>query len=116
MAVNKRNRELPQEHGKPTPLVQSHGGDAAPFIYFDGPVAFGVIGTNVQIELAANIVIPVSANGKMEIRTRSVVVAHLRASHAVMAQLADVIEKALMITGPLDRNALPEAKKEKADA
>ena len=116
MAVNKRNRELPQEQGKPTPLVQSHGGDVAPFIYFDGAVAFGVIGVNVQIELAANVVVPVSANGKSEVRTRSIVVAHLRGSHAVMAQLADAIEKALMLTGPLDRNAMPEAKKEKADA
>ena len=116
MAVNKRNRELPQEHGKPMPLVQAHGSDAAPFLYFDGAVAFGFVGTNVQIELAASAVIPVLVNGKSETRQRSVVVAHLRGSHAVMAQLADVIEKALMLTGPLDRNALPEAKKEKADA
>jgi hypothetical protein len=115
MAVNKREREQPPpETGKPPPLVQSHGGDNAPMVYFDGAVAYGVIGAVVQLELAANIVIPVAVNGHGEIRTRSIVTAHLRGSHAAMAQLADAIEKALMITGPLDRNAMPEPIKESA--
>ena len=116
MAVHKKAREVPQERGTSALSVQSHGGDAAPFVYFDGAVAYGVIGNVVQIEIAANVVVPVSANGKSEIRTRSVVVAHLRGTHATMAQLADAIEKALMLTGPLDRNAIKEEpKKEKAD-
>ena len=116
----KKLRELERERGKPGPMVQSHGSDQAPFIYFDGAVSMGTMfGAVVQIELAANVVIPVIADGKAETRSRSIVVAHLRGSHATMAQLADAIEKALMLTGPLDRNAMPEKppepKKEKAD-
>jgi hypothetical protein len=111
----KKLRELERERGKPGPLVQSHGSDQAPFLYFENAVAFGVNGGVVQIELAANVVIPVTINGKSEVRVRSVVVGHLRATHATMALLADAIEKALMITGPLDRNAMPEKAKEKVD-
>lgn len=113
----KRDRELPQERGKPPPVVQSHGSDAAPIVYFDGAVAYGVIGAVVQIELAANVVVPVTVNNKAEIRTRSIVTCHLRGTHVAMAQLADAIEKALMLHGPLDRNAMVEEKheKEKAD-
>ena len=112
MSTHQRKlRELPQEKGKPAPMVQSHGGDQAPFLYFENAVAFGVNGAVVQIELSANVIIPVIVNGKSEVRVRSVVVSHLRATHATMALLADAIEKALMITGPLDRNAMPEEKK-----
>lgn len=113
MSVNprKHREEIEKPNDKNTVIVQSHSGDQAPVLYFDGAVAYGALGAIVQIELATTIVVPVSVNGKSEIRTRNIVVAHLRASHAVMAQLADAIEKALMLTGPLDRNALPSEKK-----
>jgi len=104
-----KSKEPPAE--KAVAAVTAHGSDQAPFIYFDGPVAFGFVGNVVQVELGASICLPVTVNGKTEVRNRTVVTAHLRATHAVMAALADAIEKALMLTGPL-----PQTKKEKADA
>jgi hypothetical protein len=107
----------PKDKSKPitekvVPQVTAHGSDDAPFVYFDGPVAFGFVGNVVQIELGASVCVPVTINGKTEVRNRTVVVGHLRASHAVMAALADAIEKALMLTGPLPG----VEKKEKNDA
>ena len=106
----KKEKEAPAE--KTAPQVTAHGSDQAPFVYFDGPVAFGFVGNVVQIELGASVCVPVTINGKTEVRNRTVVVGHLRATHAVMASLADAIEKALMLTGPL-----PQVnKKEKTNA
>lgn len=96
-----------REERKPL-TVLAHGSDTAPLLYFDGAVAYGIMGPIVQIELAATVRIPVSENGKESIRSRTIVVGHLRGSHEAMALLGDAIEKALMMTGPLDRNALPE--------
>lgn len=104
-----KNKPVPE---KSAPLVAAHGSDDAPFIYFDGPVAFGFVGNVVQIELGASVCVPVTVNGKTEVRNRTIVVGHLRATHAVMAALADAIEKALMLTGPLPA----VEKKEKTDA
>ena len=95
-------------------LAMVHGSDEAPFVFFDAAVGMGTINGIVQIELAALVRIPVMVNDKQEVRTRTVVVGHLRATHQTMGQLGDAIEQALMLTGPLDRNALPE-KKEKVE-
>lgn len=109
--VPKKDKEKPATE-KIVSQVTAHGSDDAPFIYFDGPVAFGFVGNVVQIELGASVCVPVMINGKTEVRNRTVVVGHLRATHAVMAALADAIEKALMLTGPLPA----VGKKEKTDA
>jgi len=111
--VSVNPRKSRDEPNKPVPMVTAHGSDQAPFMYFDGVVAFGFIGNVVQIELGAQVSVPVTTNGKAEVRPRTVVVGHLRGTHAVMAALADAIEKALMLTGPLPA---PKEQKEKTDA
>ena len=106
MSIHQKKRFDKPVDGKV--VVNAHGSDTAPFIFFDGAVAMGTIGGVVQIELAATVRIPVTVNGKQEVRTRTIIVGHLRATHQMMGQLGDAIEKALMITGPLDRNATKE--------
>lgn len=119
MSVHPKKDKIEKPTDRGMVQVTAHGGDQAPIVYFDGPVAFGFVGNIVQLELGASVCVPVNANGKAEVRNRTVIVAHLRATHAVMAALADAIEKALMLTGvlqadkPVDK---PVDKKEKADA
>lgn len=74
--------------------VAAFGSDAAPIVYFDGAVAFGLVNGIVQIELGATVRIPVTVGGKEEVRSRVIVTAHLRADEASMAQLAEAIAKA----------------------
>jgi hypothetical protein len=65
--------------------------EQAPFIYFDGVVTFGVNAGAIQLELAANTLVPDGA----AIRTDVLITAHLRCSPAAAMSLRDSIDKAL---------------------
>ena len=68
------------------------GTDTAPLIYFDGVTAFGVVSGTVQLELAANIILPSTDGGTSTlIRTT----AYLRCSSNGAADLKQAIDKAL---------------------
>src|SRR5260370_42686704 len=71
----KNSRAVPQA---PVPrLPPIVGSETAPVIYADGCIAFGTLHGLVQLELAANISIPIS-DGSARVETKTVVVAHLR--------------------------------------
>jgi hypothetical protein len=65
--------------------------DRAPFIYFDGSVTHGVNAGAIQIELAANAIVPEG----QAVRTDVLIVAHLRCSPNAAISLRDSIDKAL---------------------
>ncbi len=69
--------------------------ELAPFIYFDGPATYGVSGGIIQIELAANTVVPEGAGT----RTDVVITAHLRCNPMAARGLRDAIDRALGMTG-----------------
>lgn len=73
------------------------GSDAAPVIYFDGVVAFGICNGVIQLELAANHLVPVSLDGT-KVKVKHVIAVHLRCSPDTATNLMEVIEK--MITKP----------------
>jgi hypothetical protein len=66
---------------------------AAPFIYCDGVATFGVQGGVLQIELAANTIVPDGAGTKSEF----LVVAHLRCAPEAAKAIRDAIDRALEI-------------------
>jgi hypothetical protein len=65
--------------------------ELAPFIYMDGVVTFGVNNGTIQLELAANTLLPEGAG----VRTDVVVTAHLRCSPAAAMGLREAIDKVL---------------------
>jgi hypothetical protein len=68
---------------------------AAPFIYSDGVATFGVQGGVLQIELAANTIVPDGAGTKSEF----LVVAHLRCAPEAARAIRDAIDRALEMPG-----------------
>src|SRR5260370_1318015 len=64
------------------------GSETAPVIYADGCIAFGTLHGLVQLELAANISIPIS-DGSARVETKTVVVAHLRLTPRALQTLID---------------------------
>jgi hypothetical protein len=85
---------LPQ--AKPTakqaPAV--FGSDAAPVIYFDGVYAAGNCNGIIQIEVAANELVPVGP-GSPEIKVKCVATGHLRCSLPAAKQLRDMLDDAI---------------------
>jgi hypothetical protein len=86
---------------KPSPAAKGPGIKIAPgsseraqFIYFDGPATFGTSGGVIQIELAANTIMPEGAGT----RTDVVITAHLRCSPGAARALKDAIDRALEMT------------------
>jgi hypothetical protein len=85
----------------PSPLTRPPGGikvapgssELAPFIYCDGIVTYGISNGIVQLELAANSVVPEGTGT----RTDVLVLAHLRCSPDVAAGIRDAIDKALAL-------------------
>jgi hypothetical protein len=67
--------------------------EVAPFIYFDGIPTFGIHNGAIQIELAANTILP---EGK-GIRIDVVMTAHLRCSPAAAIELRNAIDKTLVL-------------------
>lgn len=68
--------------------------ELAPFIYTDGCATFGVGGGVIQIELAANTIMP-DGGGT---RTDVLIVAHLRCSPSAAVGIRDSLDKALRMT------------------
>ncbi|WP_315792260.1 MULTISPECIES: hypothetical protein [unclassified Bradyrhizobium] len=65
--------------------------EQAPFIYFDGATCFGQNGGAIQIELAANVLMPDDEGVKILITQT----AHLRCSPGAAANLRDALDKAI---------------------
>lgn len=78
------------------------GSDTAPIVYFDGVIACGLHNGIVQLELAANELIPI--DGKDSVRTKVVVTAHIRCSPAAAMQLNHMIEQALSFARPVTKD------------
>lgn len=74
----------------PGPLLKNAA--AAPVVYFDNVPVFGTFGGNIEIELAARLLMP-KADGSVFADMSCT--AHLRASPAAIAMLMDACEKAL---------------------
>jgi hypothetical protein len=66
--------------------------ELAPFVYFDGVATMGTNHGLIQIELAANVMMPDSPGG---VRTDVLITAHLRCSPSAAADLRQAIDKAL---------------------
>jgi hypothetical protein len=71
--------------------IAAGSSERAPFIYFDGVVTFGVNNGVIQIELAANTIIPEGVGTKNDV----LITAHLRCSPSAAIGLRDAINKAL---------------------
>jgi len=68
------------------------GAEYAPFTYFDGVTTYGVNFGAIQLELAANIIVP-DSTGPNGTRTDVVVTAHLRCSPNAAADLKQAIDE-----------------------
>jgi hypothetical protein len=66
--------------------------EVAPFVYFDGVATYGHNSGMIQLELAANTLIPQGGAGT---RVDVVITAHLRCSTAAAASLRECIDRAL---------------------
>lgn len=80
-------------------VLANSGAESAPFIYFDGAIAFGMAAGVLQIELAARTIVPAPGS---ETRTVNVVTAHLRGSPAAMISLKNAIENAFLLNTPTE--------------
>lgn len=74
------------------PAIVIHGTDAAPVVYTDGAVCYGVINSVVMIETVMDCMVPAGAETKM----RKVVTSHLRMSIPAAIDLANCIQQALV--------------------
>jgi hypothetical protein len=82
-----------QDHAVRPPGIKIASGSSeqAPFIYFDGVVTFGVSNGVIQLELAANTIMPEGTGTNTDV----LITAHLRCSPAAANGLRDSIERAL---------------------
>src|SRR5947208_17182445 len=71
--------------------ISSSSSERAPIIYFDGASCFGHHNGAIQIELAANLLMPVGAAVRVDV----VQTAHLRCSVAAALALREALDKAL---------------------
>jgi hypothetical protein len=82
--------ETPPTNQGPVTISNSSA-ERAPIIYFDGASCFGHHNGAIQIELAANLLMPVGA----AVRVDLVQTAHLRCSVAAALALREALDKAL---------------------
>jgi hypothetical protein len=68
--------------------------ELAPFIYFDGVPTYGVNAGAIQLELAANVLLPDGSGG---VKVDLLITAHLRCSPMGAAGLREAIDKALTL-------------------
>lgn len=68
--------------------------ELAPFVYFDGTIAYSLNKGTLQLELAANTIVPDGTGGT---RIDAVITAHLRCNAAAAVNLRDAIDKALQM-------------------
>ena len=85
MAVNARNAPAPP------PLIKNSA--ASPFIYFDSAPAYGTGAGNIEVELAARVLMP-RADGKTVIAD-AVSTGHLRCSVQAAMSLIDALSSAI---------------------
>lgn len=71
--------------------ISAASSERAPFIYFDGASCFGHHNGAIQIELAANLLMPVGAGVRVDV----IQTAHLRCSPAAAVALREALDKAL---------------------
>jgi|SRR5271154_4758028 len=81
--------------------VRNLGAEDAPFVYFDGVLAFGMHQGVVQIELASNVL---NVSGKDDLKNEVIVTAHLRCSPDAARNLQREIGNALLIGMPAAPN------------
>ena len=81
---------MAEEHGIKIAVGSS---EQAPFIYCDGVALYGINGGIIQLELAANSIMPEGAGT----RTDVLITAHLRCSQAAAIGIRDAIDKALAL-------------------
>ena len=95
---------MAHESGPKGPCIETvaRSSEQAPFVYFDGVLTYGMIAGVVQLELAANIVLPESTGT----RTDVVITAHLRCSPGAALSLRDTINRVLEMTG-IDQTSQP---------
>jgi len=74
----------------PPPLLKNAG--SAPLVYFDGVPVYGVYGGNIEVELAARLLMP-KPDGTVIADMGCT--AHLRCSPQAAAALVDALSKAL---------------------
>ena len=87
---------------KPVPQAPAvYGSDTAPIIYFDGFVALGNRDGILQVELAANHLVPVSLEAGDKVKTKVVITAHLRCSINTAMALVEALEKFVTTAPPL---------------
>ena len=67
--------------------------ELAPFVYFDGVPTFGIHSGAIQIELAANTLLPEGKGVKIDV----LITAHLRCSQAAAIALREAIDKTLAL-------------------
>jgi hypothetical protein len=77
--------------------------EQAPFIYFDGAATYGVNNGAIQIELAANTIMPEGTGT----RTDVLITAHLRCSPSAAIGLRDAITRALEMSATADQKIEP---------
>lgn len=85
-------RHNPKPSTAPLPVLKNTA--LAPIVYFDTAPACGCLNGNIEIELAARVLVPNPSGG---ISSDMVCVAHLRCSQESAMMLMDMINKALDI-------------------
>jgi len=71
--------------------ISTGSAERAPFIYFDGVSCFGHHNGAIQIELAANLLLPVGAGVRVDV----IQTAHLRCSLAAALALREALDKSI---------------------
>jgi hypothetical protein len=71
--------------------ISTASSERAPFVYFDGASCFGHHNGAIQIELAANLLMPVGAGVRIDV----IQTGHLRCSPAAAVALREALDKAL---------------------
>lgn len=80
-----------------------HGSDSAPFIYMDGVTSWGVLNGVLQLETAANTMVPIIEGDRQILKTRAIATSHLRMSMLAARELYDALGKALKSQVPTEK-------------
>lgn len=72
-------------------IISTGSSERAPFVYFDGASCFGHHNGTIQVELAANMLLPVGTGVRVDV----IQTAHLRCSPAAAMALREALDKAL---------------------
>ena len=75
----------------PGVTVSTTSAERAPFIYFDGVSCFGHHNGTIQIELAANLLMPLGPSVRVDV----IQTGHLRCTPAAAIALREALDKAL---------------------